>query len=358
MKSLLTLTGVALITPLVLAAPKPTTSKPSTKTPAKAPAKAPVKKPVKLIREVLGTEALTGYEGSLGETFTIGKEMPMNFTLKKAVYTVGRSNIGGYSQFPKGDEKLLILHFSIQNPRKTAFRISKSYINFKAVDSSGVTRTDVGDIARDVTGESMSYQLQPGQKVDGYTAIKVAAFGEVPKLIVQATYEPKAPIVRYDLRNKVGKLTEPYAEPTDPKGATARKIVPAKQGVFYPVTDLFDVKIDTISYSKEIGKRKADDGKYYCIATATIQNRGPRTANYSQSYFRADLKDVDGEKTNYNTSMLKGSRDEESFGPLSEGETTRVRFYWLLPEGVEAQSVLLRYGYDNEARTFAIEATK
>jgi hypothetical protein len=353
MKSLLTISSVALLAPLSLAAPK---------TPAKAPVKKPVakpaKKPVKLIREVLGTEALTGYEGSLGETFTIGKEMPMNFTLKKAVYTVGRSNVGGYAQFPKGDEKLLVLHFTVQNPRKTAFMLSKSYINFKAVDSSGVTRNDVGDMAREITGERMGYQLQPGQKVEGYTAIKVAAFGEVPKLIVQAAYEPKAPIVRYDLRGKVAKLSAPYAEPTDPKGATARKIVPGKQGVFYPVTDFFDVKIDSITYADEVGKRRADDGKRYCIATATIQNRGPRTANYSQSYFRADLKDVDGEKANYNTSMLKGSRDEESFGSLNEGETARVRFYWPLPEGVEAQSVLLRYGYDNEARTFAIEATK
>ncbi len=350
MKSIFTLTGVALLAPLALAAPKA-----PAKTPAKKPIAKPAKKPVKLIREVLGTDALVGYEGGFGETFTIGKDMPMNFTLKKAIYTVGRSNIGGYAQFPKGDEKLLVLHFTVQNPRKTAFNFSRNYINFKAVDSSGVTRADVGDIAREVTGERMGFDLQPGQKVDGYTAIKVAAYGEVPKLIIQAAYETKAPIIRYDLRGKVEKLVAPFADPSDSKGATARKMVPGKLSVAYPITDLFDVKIDSISYVDTIKNRAADEGKRYCVATATIQNRGPRASNYSQSYFRADLKDVDGEKTSYNTSILKGSRDEESYGELGMGETARVRFYWQLPKEVEAQTVLLQYGYDREARTYAVE---
>jgi hypothetical protein len=32
-----------------------------------------------------------------------------------------------------------------------------------------------------------------------------------------------------------------------------------------------------------------------------------------------------------------------------------VRFYWELPEKVDAKTILMQYGYDREARTFAYD---
>lgn len=325
--------------------------------PKPKPTPKPAKAPVQLIREVLGTKQLTGYEGSLGQTFTIGKNSPVNFTLKSAAYSVDRVNIGSYSHLPKSDEKLLVLHFTVQNPRKTAFNYSGGQLLFKAVDSGGVTRDAVGDVAREVTRESLNIQLQPGQKVEGYTAIRVAAYGEVPKLIVQSYYEPEGPIVRYDLRGKVTRLAEPFADPAD--ALTARKIVPGARGTFYPASDPFDVRVDEVKYSTEaIANRKPDTGKRWCIANVTVKNKGARIVRVSQSYFLATLKDADGEKTSYNQSLLKGSRDEQADAELQPGEEAKVRFYWPLPENVEAASVLLQYGYDRESRTYAVDVSK
>jgi hypothetical protein len=315
------LLATALLSSASFAAPKP----------AAKPTKKSAQKPATLIREVLGTQQLVGYEGHLGETFTLGKDSPLNFTLRSASYNIGRVNIGGNSHFAGGDEKLLVLRFTVQNPRKTAFYFSTSYLTFKAVDANGVTRTYVGDVAREVTGESMNFLLQPGQKVDAYTAIKVAAFGEVPKLIVQSAYHP-TPIVRYDLRGKVARLPAPFADPTDALGANALKLVPAKTNVFYPVADRLDVRIEGIAYTTDpLGGRAPETGKRYCVANATVQNRSANAINFSQSYFRADLKDADGEKVDYNTSIRKGSRDEEAGHELQTGETAKVRFYWTLP---------------------------
>lgn len=323
--------------------------------PAKKPAarKAPAPR---LIREVMGTQQLQGYEGALGQTFTIGKGTPLNFTLKKAEYSVGRVNIGTYSHLPKGDEKLLVLHYTIQNPRKQAFNYTPGYLVFKAVDANGVTRDSLADEAREVTGERVNFALQPGQKVEVYTALRVAAYGEVPKLIVQSYYEPKAPIVRYDLRGKASKLAAPFADPADAKKATALKLVPAKTGVYYPVVDVMDVRIDSISYTTEfLAGRQPGAGQRFCTAAATIKNRSNRPVRFSQSYFRADLKDADGEKTNYGTSILKASRNEEAGAELLPGEEAKIRFYWLLPEKVDAATILLQYGYDRESRTYAVD---
>jgi hypothetical protein len=319
--------------------------------------KTAAKQPV-LIREVMGTEQLLGYEGALGQTFTLGKDMPLNFTLRKVESSAGRSNIGDYIAYPKGDEKLLIVRYTVQNPQNKPFNYSANYLTFRAVDANGVTRNHSGHIAREITGEALRLTLNPGQKVDAYTAIKVAAFGEVPKLIVAHYYETKAPIVRYDLRAKAVKLAAPFAGPEDAKGATARKMVPANAGAFYPVTEFFDVRLDSANYSTEPNMgHKVGAGKRFVNAVFTIRNKGPRATRYSAADFRADLKDADGEKVNYNSEMLKPSRDERASGELLPGEEARVRFFFELPQNVDAKTVLLQYGYDRESRTYAYDVS-
>ncbi|RYG70540.1 hypothetical protein EON80_07720 [bacterium] len=342
--------ALSTVTSVALAAPKkPAPQKPSAK------ATAPASK-TKLIREVLGTQQLSGYEGLLRQTFTIGKQLPLNFTLSSCEYSVGRVNIGGYAHIPKGDEKLLVLHFVVQNPTKKVVSFSTSYLRFSAVDATGVTREYVGDIAREKTGESVSLPLNPGQKTEAKTAIRVAAYGTVPKLIVRHYYETNAPIIRYDLRNVAKKLNAPYADPSDANGATALKTIAAKVGVSYPVTDMFDAELVKVEdQTAPLNGNTPEKGKKFSVATFIIRNKGPRRANLTQAYFRADLKDADGEKTNYNTWMLKGSRDEQVSNQLEPGEETKVRFFWAIPEDVEAKAVLLQYGYDRESRTFAFE---
>jgi hypothetical protein len=125
-----------------------------------------------------------------------------------------------------------VLHFTIQNAKPTAMHFGPYYLNVKAIDSGGVTREYVRLIAREKTGESLSTTLNPGQKIDAYTVIPVAGWGEVPKLIVGNAYAPKAPIVRYDLRGKVAKLAAPFADAKD--RTTALKLVPAKASQFIP----------------------------------------------------------------------------------------------------------------------------
>jgi hypothetical protein len=39
---------------------------------------------------------------------------------------------------------------------------------------------------------------------------------------------------------------------------------------------------------------------------------------------------------------------------LAPGEEARVRFYWELPEKVDAKTILMQYGYDREARTLRL----
>jgi hypothetical protein len=81
--------------------------------------------------------------------------------------------------------------------------------------------------------------------------------------------------VRYDLRGKVAKLAAPFADPADAKGATARKMVPPNEGAFYPVTEFFDVRLDSASYSTEPNMgHKVGAGKRFVNTVFTIRNKG------------------------------------------------------------------------------------
>jgi hypothetical protein len=102
---------------------------------------------------------------------------------------------------------------------------------------------------------------------------------------------------------------------------------------------------------------KVGAGKRFVNTVFTIRNKGPRATRYSASDFRADLKDADGEKVNYNSELLKPSRDERAHGELLPGEEARVRFFFELPNNVDAKTVLLQYGYDRESRTYAYDVS-
>ena len=344
---------LALGTAAIFAQAAPAPKKPAAKKPA-PPAAKPVAKPKpKLIHEVLGNEQLVGYEGQLGQMYTVGKDTALNVTLKKAEYSVKRINIGNYSYLPSGDEKFLVLHFAVHNPLKRAVNFTSGYLLFKAVDGSGVTRNALTDMGREVTNESVSYTLQPAQKVDVYAAVKVAAFGEVPKLIVQSRYDPEAPIVRYDLRGKVSKMAAPFG---DESGVSSPRNIAGKVGVTYPVADSFDVRVDKVDYATgTLGGYEAEKGGRFAVAYVTITNRAPRPARYSASYFNAALKDSDGEKADYIAHLLKTSRDEESGAELAPGEEAKARFFWRVPNTVTAQTILLRDGYEKEGRVYAVE---
>ena len=181
---------------------------------------------------VLGTNQLPGNFGKFGATCTIGKESPVNFTLTSAEYRVTRfigedmeSPIGFY---PGKGEKLLVINYTVQNPSSHDARLWYNTFKFAAV--SGEDKNFL-KLNKPFVGSNRSYQevnLKPGQKVVQSAVFAVPSDGEVPKLIVQISNEPKAPVIRYDLHGKVAKLS---AEVSD-DGFTPRSSLNLQIGTY------------------------------------------------------------------------------------------------------------------------------
>lgn len=307
---------------------------------------------------VLGTTQLPGDFGKLATTYTIGKRKPINFTLKSAEYTIEPLTIGNDTYVPKGNEKLLLLHYTIHNPLPEEQGYDWSAMQFTAVDAKDVNHKFIQKVAREGTTEPLIVSLKPAQKIDVVAAILVPAEGVVPKLIVER--ERDAPIIRYDLRGQAKTLPALATDTADTTGATARKEVSVPAGTFVPL-GVFDARLDAVSYTTEpLVKNTPPKGSRFVVATFTLKNRTMKPQSYYWGYFNADLRDADGEKVKYTQTLLKATRDERAQGELSPGEETRIRLYFPVPEKVDGKTISLSEGKQvslRDARVFAFDLT-
>jgi hypothetical protein len=320
--------------------------------PAKKPPVAPAvnKGPI-----VLGTTQLPGDFGKLGQTYTIGKREPINFTLDSVRYTADRFTVGNNTWTPKADEKLMILRYTVHNPLPKVQNYSWGQLKFTAVDAADTNREYIQAVRRaGVIDSGFNADLKPAQKVQIEAAILVPASGVVPKLIVQR--ENDAPVIRYDLRGKVEKLPTPYADPADAEGATALKEVPVKAGEVGSLGP-FDIKLESVAYTDEsLGGREVKKGYRNVSAVFTIKNVAASKQRYYWGDFDVTGRDAEGEKVPYTQAMLKPSRNEKTDGDLEPGEEVRVRFYFPVPKEVSAKTMALKdlrtSGRDGRALVF------
>jgi hypothetical protein len=317
---------------------------------AKPKAKPAVTKPA---NKPLGMVPMSGVDGKIGQTYTIDKDSPLNFTLNSAEYTLQRVTFGDSTEFPKEGEKLLLLRFTVHNPQKFDRQFYWGTIHFTAVDAMNQNREWSQAVGAKQTGEKLNMALKPAQKVDAYTVIKVPAKGVVPKLIVKPNNT--GGVIRYDLRNGVKPLPAPFADTKDSSGATALEEVPGQIDTYYPLANL-DVKLLSTAYADTLGDEftKKENEKFF-VATVMLRNGTNADTSYYWGTFQPVLVDADGEKVYWPQVLLKGGRNEKASGTLKPGEEYKARFYFALPKDVDAKT--LKLTDNNESHTFAFDVS-
>ncbi|MFC4427139.1 DUF4352 domain-containing protein [Deinococcus navajonensis] len=288
---------------------------------------------------VQGTRPLDGQNARIGQTFTLGKQSPLNITLLSASYTTTRMGLGTRLVVPKADEKLLVLRFTVQNPNKQDASLALAGLRFTAVDLKDVNHVNESTIVRAGTSEEYRSTLKPAQKVEVAAVVRVPASGVIPKLIVQLG---DGPVLRYDLRTQAKGVPAPFADAKDPTGASALADAPAKMNTLYAV-GRYDMTLESVAFSTEpmLG-RTAPAGKRYVLATVMMKNTGADADSPSHYSFQPELVDTDGEPVNFWV-LAKGSRPEEAINrSVKPGEEYRVRLVFVAPEGVGLRSLTLR----------------
>ncbi|BDI28636.1 hypothetical protein CCAX7_006870 [Capsulimonas corticalis] len=300
-----------------------------------------------------GTHQMAGGEGVFGQTYTL-KDGP-NFTLTSAEYSVARVNLSaGGALVPKADEKLLVLHFRAKNPRKDDLYLGGTFIGFQTVAADGKTRDDSQYIIHTGDKDSLAVTLKPGQGVDDLmTAYVVPAAGPVPKLILNKGREGTSEeVTRYSLgtaQNPIKPLAAPFADPADPKGATALANVPAVIGQTYPA-GYFDITLDSLAFSSDkIGDNDPPDGKRWLVGVMTVKNQSHEHVYISAANaFKIFLKDSDGDKTVFDGYLRHVKNDDNTDDSPEFGETVRTRFYLPVPkDGAPGATLSIAENVDN-----------
>jgi hypothetical protein len=322
-----------------------------------APASYAAPKPVHKVPAkpgTLGTTQMAGGDGQIGQTYTLTDDNgygPFNFTIKSMEYSVAPINMApGNSCAPKVDEKLLVIHYRIKNPNKDDFYYSGNPF-FQTVDANNETKDASGNVRRESEHDVIGVQVKPGQGIDDLiTYAVVTAKGPLPKVILKykrvGTHDE---VTRFPLgtgANVVKPIPAPYADPSDPTGATPLAVIPAKIAMPY-VAGFFGISLDSVAYAPgPFGDKTADDGKQFLVATVTVTNK-----TWDKIYFKdtlaAILKTDDDEKTT-DYAMLKGKRDEGFDGDeFLPDEPHTIRLLFQIPKDAKAKTLSLAENVDN-----------
>ncbi|MCL5104232.1 MAG: hypothetical protein M1133_08970 [Armatimonadetes bacterium] len=302
---------------------------------AKKPA---VKKPASN-HATMGTTQLKGEYADFGSTYTLGKYYPWNITLVSAEYSVDRLKIGDRRYIPNANEKLLVLHYKVHNPRPEQQLMRFDTLHFTVVDSKDNNLKSISEIGSEKNQDRIESQIKPAQKMGLYTAVVVPASGEMPKLMIES-YDKL--VLRYDLRGKVKGLPAPYADPADKTGATALEKVPAQMGAYYPL-DNFDLKLDSATYTTDkLGNGELEEGNRHLVLNFTAKNCEAMPWLMRFDTFVAKLADVDGAEVEWNGDMLQASRNKALEQRIEPGQEMRFRFFYSIPSDLQPKTLTIR----------------
>lgn len=296
---------------------------------------------------VQGTTQLKGEYADFGTTYTLGKESPLNITIKSAEYSVEPVKIGEMFYVPTAEEKLLILHMVYHNPRQSEYFVRWDTFSFTVVDPQSQNHDGLKDLGMEKDKQTCSMSLKPAQKIDVYGVMMVPAKGEMPKLIIKSSDEL---VLRYNLKDKVKGLQALCADPQDKTGATALSTINGQLGTYYQLGE-FSMKVDSAEYNTktQMGEIELGDDEKFLVVQMGIKN-----ISTSKQFLRWDsistkVIDTDGVEVSDCRDMLQKSKDRSFSTDVEPGQELTVRCIYVVPTDTDIKTLSAKLG---EGRTF------
>lgn len=302
-----------------------------------------------------GTAQLPGDLGVIGQVYKLRTSSPLYFRLNSAEYSVSQLRFGRGIVIPKADEKLLILHFSVQNPQKVEVLVRFDSLRFTAVDATDVNHEGKGMLGDEKTHGDLNMRLKPAQRIEAYACIVVPASGVIPKLMVLPGTANDGPVVRYDLRDQVTPLPAPIADPADPSGATALETVPAQLGTPCSLRN-FDVTVEGFEMvTGALDRAAPPEGASYCVATLLCKNKTAIDAVLRFDTFISILTDTGGQQLKRSNDLLGATANVAFNQKVRPDEEVRVRTYFTVPKDDAAKGFSIQEG---DSRTYQFEVAQ
>jgi len=303
------------------------------------PKKPPVKKP-SAASGIQPAMPMPGQWAELNKPYYLGQDKQIVFTLKSCAFSCDRLYFGDEIVTAGGQEKLLILKFSLQNPKKEEWTVNWSTVRFTAVDSQDNNREGTDYVGQDINKQKLDMRLKPAQKVECYTCIRLPNDCLAPKLIVKPSDD--GPVLRYDLHGKVKGLEPPFADPNDTTGATALADVPAEKGNLYPGIN-FDFTFDGIAFvGGTYGDSEPNEGYGWAVVSATMKNMAKEKQSINWATLIPKVKGKSG-SLDFTNGVFASAEDQGGFGTdMEPGDTIGVKYAFPVRKGAQLTSFSLQ----------------
>lgn len=305
---------------------------------------------------VKGTTQLAGDNGKIGQTYTLGKaDGAYNITFTKIEYNADRLMTADDTTVPEANEKLLVLHYTVQNPTNAAKALHARIFRFTAYDAESVTYSFHGDenVSKDPTGDATASMLQPAQKVAVMTWMRVPAKVAIVKLMTEII--DVTPVLRIQLTPKdVVALAPPFADPATPDGSVA--LAEIKGDAAAPIhLGPFDATVGTVSYADvdpggyEIAE---PDTHQYAIITVQVKNSSRFAASAG---WLATVRTTGGDKANRDAVYKLNVGEDPGQPKMEPGEEAGFRMTFKIPKPDTIASVTLWYEENGRRTTIPLK---
>lgn len=316
---------------------------------------------------VQGAGQLAGGDGALGKTYTLylGTPDALNFTLNKLEYLPGRfiTDPGTNDErdfLPAAGKKLVVMHYSVQNPQKKDINFRADYsLKFTGVDSNNkdVPVARASRAYDEITRKSASMTLKPAQKINVISIMELDSRASLPKLMVETNKATKA-VWRYDLSGKIAPLTDPFVDPAVKDGSAALdQGIPLKLNFYVPAREV-DFKVNSVQYSpNDILDRKVPAGGKILLINLTFRNPHFRPFKIGNAFPPVQVKvfDQDDMAGGQAGKLYFASRDEQLVGELGMNKEIGARLAVALPGGLTPKRLEFT---DPNKRTFNVDLSE
>lgn len=270
---------------------------------------------------------MPGDNGKVGTPYLLGKKgEELVFTLEKAEFA-SRFFWAQDAIFPKEKQRLLVLTYSVQNPasgtgdrsfsdQSFAFTVvSPDDENFVTDSMSAKGAAAIHPDRRD----RLNVQLKPTQKVRAFAVVSIHPKGPVNKLIIHRG--KGTPVLRYDLKEKVGPMTSCFA------ANKGNDILEKGSALMTQNVDLgpWDIVVEKMADEPAaIGDFTVNPGHKYVVLTVSIKNTSMTPYPLHNSIIRTKVTDVDGGELPDSQYWAKNSTPER-FGQMTVAPGAQVR---------------------------------
>ncbi|MBI5831763.1 MAG: hypothetical protein HZB16_05535 [Armatimonadetes bacterium] len=294
-----------------------------------------------------------GPDGEFGKPYAINREYPLQFTLEKVDYTLSPVRLGENARPCGAEEKLLRVYFAVQNAQKVEWLFRFDSIRMTAVDTEQNNHEYSGDYAKQDTGEIVSMQLKPAQKIRCYAVIPLPAKVSIAKLIILPN-DDADPVIRYAVAGKIGKLPAGWADPKDETGLTPLPQLAAKLAEWAVIGNL-SVRVDASARATDqIADVQLDEGKVWHAVTITLRNDVAAPLQISWAALDAVLV-LEDETEVDKVTLVMAKAGKVMDMPLAAGAERAVRLFFALgpddkPATLRIRGARIQNGTDGESR--------